>query len=340
MQGEKERSAHSEKGDFDIERIGSHDDLMMSEVPVSVRVDDIESRIAATPAVEPPVSPKAALPSAKASQPAEHAEESKGRLRKVKESSRVRCELDASSDESASFDAESRSPCSLGGILATRTTQNVTRHVLPPVIEAKVFGEIEPATARSREDASHPADEEGIIRNAQEEHVDLLSFEVDGAMSSCRELSSMDAEQKVRMKRGITMDTGAHDNVIPKRMIGRRKIQPSEGSQRGMNYVGAGGEKIPNEGQVDFPFESVEGHKVNMVFQIAEVNKPLGSVAYFVDRQFRVVYDQDEKTGEDRSCMIHKPTKKVYKFRRQGNVWILDAIVGLADIFGDFSGPE
>ena len=105
--------------------------------------------------------------------------------------------------------------------------------------------------------------------------------------------------RKVRMKRGITMDTGAHHNVIPKRMIGKRVIRPSPGSKAGMKYVGAGGEKINNKGEVEFPFETAEGHKRSMIFQIAEVNKPLGSVAYFVDRHYRVVYDKHMVTGEE-----------------------------------------
>ena len=80
----------------------------------------------------------------------------------------------------------------------------------------------------------------------------------------------------MKMKKGITMDAGAHHNVIPKRMIGRRVVRPSKGSRAGMKYVGAGGERINNEGEVDFPFETLEGHRQEMIFQIAEVNKPLG----------------------------------------------------------------
>ena len=95
-----------------------------------------------------------------------------------------------------------------------------------------------------------------------------------------------------------------------------------------------------NEGEVDMPFESLEGHRQSMVFQIAEVNKPLGSVAYFVDDAFRVVYDKNMKTGEDLSYMIHKPTRTVYRFRRERNIWIMDAIVDVEDLYGDFSRPE
>ena len=150
----------------------------------------------------------------------------------------------------------------------------------------------------------------------------------------------MDGHSKVKMRRGITMDTGAHHNVMPRRMIGRRRIRPSPGSRAGMKYVAAGGAKIMNEGEVDMPFESLEGHRQSMVFQIAEVNKPLGSVAYFVDDAFRVVYDKNMKTGEDLSYMIHKPTRTVYRFRRERNIWIMDAIVDVEDLYGDFSRPE
>ena len=77
-----------------------------------------------------------------------------------------------------------------------------------------------------------------------------------------------------------------------------------------------------------------------MIFQIAEVNKPLGSVDYFVVREFRVVYDKNMFTGEDMSYMLHKPSKTLYKFRRDRNVWILDAIIDKSGIDGGFSGPE
>ena len=37
--------------------------------------------------------------------------------------------------------------------------------------------------------------------------------------------------------------------------------------------------------------------------------------------------------------MIHKPTKKVFRFRRDKNVWIFDAAVAAESVFG-FSRPE
>ena len=122
-------------------------------------------------------------------------------------------------------------------------------------------------------------------------------------------------------------------------MAGKRVIRPSPGSKRGMCYVAAGNGRM-NEGEITFDFESLEGRAESFVLQIAEVNKPLGSVAYFVDRDFRVVYDKNMKTGEDMSYVVHKSTKNTFRLRRERNVWILDAIVGTESVFGDFSWPE
>ena len=62
-----------------------------------------------------------------------------------------------------------------------------------------------------------------------------------------------------------------------------------------------------------------------VTMQIAQVNKALGSVAYFVDRGYQVVSDKDDETGEDVSRMTHKASGRVSKFRRERNIWILDA---------------
>ena len=83
-----------------------------------------------------------------------------------------------------------------------------------------------------------------------------------------------------------------------------------------MCYVAAGNERIKNEGEITFDFESVEGHKESFVFQIAAVNKALGSGAYMVDHAFRVVYDRDMETNEDPSYIIHKPIKRAFQFQK------------------------
>ena len=138
--------------------------------------------------------------------------------------------------------------------------------------------------------------------------------------------------RKMRLKKGITMDSGAANNVMPKRMVvNKNRIRPSPGSLRNAHYIAANNGKIPNEGEFDFEFTTTEGQEKSICFQVAEVNKALGSISYMVDHQYRIIFDKDEKTGTDLSLMIHKPTGVTTRFRRQRNVWILDAIIEVDD---------
>ena len=145
------------------------------------------------------------------------------------------------------------------------------------------------------------------------------------------------------MRRGITMDSGAGDSVIPKRMINKERIRQSEGHKRGLHYVSCTDHRIPNEGEIDLEFTTIEGNQESWVVQVAEVNKPLGCVADRVDNRCRVTFDQDDDTGEDLTCIFNKKTKKKTMLRRIGKVWVLDAIVTadmVANERSDFSRPR
>ena len=67
------------------------------------------------------------------------------------------------------------------------------------------------------------------------------------------------------------------------------------------------------------------------MFQVAEVNKALGAVSHLVDMGYKVVFDKDMTTGHDLSVMINKKTGITLRFRRDRNVWVLDAYVNVAD---------
>ena len=107
--------------------------------------------------------------------------------------------------------------------------------------------------------------------------------------------------RRMRMARGMTVDSGAADNVMPRRMARGRwnKIRPSPGSRAGVHYVAADNARIKNEGECDFHFETKEGHKESYTFQIAEVNEALMAVSYLVDTGHQAIFDQDEATGVD-----------------------------------------
>ena len=133
--------------------------------------------------------------------------------------------------------------------------------------------------------------------------------------------------KRMKLRRGITVDSGASANVMPRRMVRKQRIRPSPGSRRGAHYLAANNGRIANEGECDFKFQTIEGNDQNLTFQIAEVNKALGSVSYLVDHGYRVTFDQDEATGHDISMMYHKKSGVTSRSRRERNIWILDAIV-------------
>ena len=132
---------------------------------------------------------------------------------------------------------------------------------------------------------------------------------------------------RAKLRRGITVYSGPHHNVMPKRLAKQCRIRESEFSRKGLHYIAANKGRIPNEGEVDFEFETNEGAMESWVFQMAEVNKALASIADRVDNRYRVVFDKDDKTGRDASYMINKKTNQIIKMNRVGNVWIIEANV-------------
>ena len=144
--------------------------------------------------------------------------------------------------------------------------------------------------------------------------------------------------RRLRLARGITVDSGAADNVMPRRFIrGRNKIRPSPASRAGVHYVVANDGRIPNEGEAGFEFP------MSWLFQIAEVNKTLAAVSALVDAGHKVTFDKDEATGVDTSFITHKRSGNSIKMRRERNVWVIDAYVNdedKADGSSLFSRPE
>ena len=115
--------------------------------------------------------------------------------------------------------------------------------------------------------------------------------------------------------------SGAANNVMPRSMIrAKSNMRPSPSSIKGVHYVAANNGRIPNEGEFDFKFATLEGHEEAMVFQVAEVNKALGSVSYLVDNGCKVIFNKDAASGRDLSHMIHKASGRTTRYRRDRNI--------------------
>ena len=165
-----------------------------------------------------------------------------------------------------------------------------------------------------------------------DENINALADDMDVDVKR-KDPRRMTKVRMLKLKRGITVDSGAGHNVMPRSMVrNKNKIRPSKGSLKGAHYVAANDGRIPNEGEHDFEFFTSEGNEECMTFQIAAVNKALGAVPYIVDAKYRVVFDQDD-AGRDQSYMKHKPTGRVTRFRRERNVWILDAFTKVDESF-------
>ena len=170
-----------------------------------------------------------------------------------------------------------------------------------------------------------------IQRNSEAKEDDVEVFTVAEANDQNdpkKTTGSKKSSQILKLKRGITMDSGAGNNVMPRRMVRRQSdIRESEGSRNGVHYVAANNGRIPNEGEHDLKFTTVEGNEQCLTFQIAEVNKALCAISYLVDKGYKVIFDKNMKTDQDTSYMVNKETGVITRYRRTRNVWVLDAFV-------------
>ena len=115
------------------------------------------------------------------------------------------------------------------------------------------------------------------------------------------------------------MDSGAAESVIPRGWLPQVTVTESEGSKAGLHYVAANGAKIANEGEQKVQFTTAEGHAAGMTFQVANVNKPLGSVKKICNKGHRVVFDNDG------SYIENKRTGAIMMLTEESGVYTLDA---------------
>ena len=86
------------------------------------------------------------------------------------------------------------------------------------------------------------------------------------------------------------LDSGAAESVCPPTMAPSWPICDSVGSRAGLHYTAAGGARIPNRGEQHLPILFENGAKSFCVFQVAEVARPLVSVAKVTERGNAVLF--------------------------------------------------
>ena len=135
----------------------------------------------------------------------------------------------------------------------------------------------------------------------------------------CREARTVIAKI-FQVNRGFTVDSGAADHVIPSGWIKFIEVLQGIAARMGVTYVAASGTGIPNQGQQRVPFMARESSWMEIVFQVAKINKPLLSVNKLVDSEMRVVFD---KSG---SYIYNKVTGDIVRTKRERRVFVLEAL--------------
>ena len=99
---------------------------------------------------------------------------------------------------------------------------------------------------------------------------------------------------------------------------------------RGHIYGSVGGKSIPNEGEQYIPLQTLDGWKAGQVYQVAEVRRPLCSMAKLCDSGNRVSF------GRGGGIVQNMRNGHCTPFRREGSIYVMDFYV---DLDAPFRGP-
>ena len=113
------------------------------------------------------------------------------------------------------------------------------------------------------------------------------------------------------------MDSGASAPVAPPQMMPSVQIEPSEGSRRGQYYSSASNHKLKNLGQQKIRACTDAGDETEVLFQIADVSKPLVSVSAICERGNRVIFRQNG------GLVQNLRTGGVIPFERRNGIYVL-----------------
>ena len=111
---------------------------------------------------------------------------------------------------------------------------------------------------------------------------DILAFDLD--------VGAIDRSKYREVK--VTMDSGASEPVADPETFPGVTVSPSEGSRAGRIYLGPGGERIPNEGEIRPRVIFEDDVSGDMKFNAARVRKPLMAVSSVNDKGHMVLFDQ------------------------------------------------
>ena len=94
-----------------------------------------------------------------------------------------------------------------------------------------------------------------------------------------------------RVGASAVVDLGAAENVLPAGVCSHVELSATRRSEAGIGFRGADGERIRNHGQRNFKDRMTDGHVAGSTWRVANVKRPLMSVAKMVEEGNRVHLD-------------------------------------------------
>ena len=113
----------------------------------------------------------------------------------------------------------------------------------------------------------------------------------------------------------VVMDSGAAESVCPRDMCPQFPVQDSAASLAGVFYTAANGGKIANLGEQRIPV-SFGGTRTSAVFQVAEVSRPLMSVARICELGNRIIF------GASGGVIVNLESGQTTNFEKKDGVYV------------------
>ncbi len=117
----------------------------------------------------------------------------------------------------------------------------------------------------------------------------------------------------------VALDSGAGDHVSSGAEAPAFAVEESPGSRARQHFLGAGGHRMPNKGQMKLDLRADNGKRgrdIRAIFKVAKVIRPLMSVSKICDAGFAV------KFTEDLALVVDAKDKEVCRFQRRAGLYV------------------
>jgi hypothetical protein len=118
----------------------------------------------------------------------------------------------------------------------------------------------------------------------------------------------------------VTLDSGACDHVMDAEDAPGYLVSESPGSRRGQRFTVGNGQSVPNEGQLSLNLQAHDDAgravPVRSTFQVAEITRPLMSVAKVCENGNSCVFTKDG------AQVLDKDGKPICKFEKKNGLYI------------------